>query len=313
MRGNKSPILTLEDLQILKNFAPELGPQDVLTGGQFFAVMRVVCHPQYGTAVDDSLVFVPANPEPFSSASDSKKACIKSDVDLSRHSSQPPPVPPSRPSQKAANSSHTNSNPFIPQDSTQHQLKLLHPRPVPVPVRTLYTSHRTTTRIFEPPSASHFKNPRRLPFKSALANCAQSVKEVLDTLSKERRAEVIRKRGTGSSDDVAAARIAIRSSSSSSISSNGRMPAPPTANPCLSRFHTQIRTHSHLPSPSTITISIPVIASLNAAAAAAAITASPSSPTTPSGRRPYHRFPFADIADQDHHHGRSRERGGREG
>ncbi|KAF8525497.1 hypothetical protein BU17DRAFT_83699 [Hysterangium stoloniferum] len=74
---------------ILKNFELELGPQDVLTGGQFFAVMRFLCHAQSGAAVDDSLVFVQGkftNPEPFLPASDSKRAFIKSDVALSRRS-----------------------------------------------------------------------------------------------------------------------------------------------------------------------------------------------------------------------------------
>ncbi|KAF8522946.1 hypothetical protein BU17DRAFT_86525 [Hysterangium stoloniferum] len=163
MRGNKGPILTLEDLQILKNFAPELGPHDALTGGQFFAVMRVVCHAQYGAAVDDSLVFVQANPEPFSPASDSKKASIKSDVALTRRSSQPT----ARPSRKAANSAtpptptlsprstppSTSSNSFTrAQSQSQSQSEPRKPPTEPPPA----SSNR--------PSASHFENPRRLPF-----------------------------------------------------------------------------------------------------------------------------------------------------
>ncbi|KAF8521964.1 hypothetical protein BU17DRAFT_64686 [Hysterangium stoloniferum] len=237
------------------------------------------------------------------------------------------------------------------------------------------TRHQHATPPLPPRKPALLPSPRhgslaRLPVGCLqAANGAQSVKEVLDMLSKERRAEVIRTRGTGSSGntngtkvvgsgtgtgtgtmrsvsllrsfyDVAAARIGIGSSSSSSISSNERTPTPPAgmvqpaspASPltqippspesrlrcrcylpplagcivCLSPFP-YTDTHA-LPTTITITISIPVITSPNAAAAAAATTSSPSSPTTPSRKRPSHPFPFADIADQDHHHGRSRER-----
>ena len=45
-------------MQILRLFAPDLGAADVLTGGQFFAVLRLVSHVLGGKGVDPSLVFV---------------------------------------------------------------------------------------------------------------------------------------------------------------------------------------------------------------------------------------------------------------
>ncbi|KAF8514016.1 hypothetical protein BU17DRAFT_94902 [Hysterangium stoloniferum] len=314
--------------QILKNFAPELGPQDVLTGGQFFAVMRLVCHAQSGAAVDDSLVFIQANPEPFSPASDSKRASIKSDVALSRRSSgksNPPPVPPPRPSHESQLTAaapttptlpprsappSTSSNPFAraqsqppkppteppPASSNPFRISLQNPPlppslssasssssshsppkyatpPLPprkpallppprhgslarLPVGVGSSSRSSTYTPPLPPPPAPPKPPKAtsMLIKQSLqaAKGAQSVKEVLDTLSKERRAEVIRKSGTGGSGntngakvvgsgtgtvrsvspprsfyDVAAARIGIGSSSSSSISSNERTSTPP--------------------------------------------------------------------------------------
>ncbi|KAF8508810.1 hypothetical protein BU17DRAFT_99468 [Hysterangium stoloniferum] len=301
--------------QILKNFAPE---QDVLTDGQFFAVMRVVFHAQYGAAVDDSLVFVQAatptatlssrRTPPSTSSNSFTRAQSQFQSELCKPPTEPPPASSNPlPHLTSKTPAAFPLNPLLrPRHVTRHQ----HATP-PLPPHKLALLHPL-----------RHGSLARLPVGCLkAANGAQSVKEVLDTLSKERRAEVIRKRGTGSSNDVTAARIAIRSSSSSSISSNERMPAPPAAshpttaphlaNPCLSPFP-YTDTHA-LPSTITVTISIPVIVSPNAVAAAAAITPSPSSPTTPSGRRPNHRFPFGAIADQDHHHGRSRERGGGEG
>ncbi|RDX45415.1 hypothetical protein OH76DRAFT_1007157 [Lentinus brumalis] len=45
-------------LQILRLFSPDLGPTDVLTGGQFFAALRLVSHVLGGKEMDPSLVFI---------------------------------------------------------------------------------------------------------------------------------------------------------------------------------------------------------------------------------------------------------------
>lgn len=49
---------TLILLQILRFFAPGLANTDVLTGGQFFAVLRLIAHAEQGKDVDRSLGFV---------------------------------------------------------------------------------------------------------------------------------------------------------------------------------------------------------------------------------------------------------------
>ncbi|KAF8522959.1 hypothetical protein BU17DRAFT_86548 [Hysterangium stoloniferum] len=242
--------------QILKNFAPELGPQDVLTGGQFFAVMRVVCHPQYGAAVDDSLVFVPANPEPFSSASDSKKACIKSDVALSRHSSQPTarpsiPTPPS-----------TSSNSFTRAQS-QSQSELCKPPTEPPPPHL-----RTPFRI------SLQKSPAAFPLNPLFRPRHVTRHQHATPPLPPHKLALLHPLRHGS-----LARLPVGVSSSSKSSS--------TYTP-LHRITKRSRSRSRNHPLSLL-------------------------PDDAVRRRPNHRFPFGDIADQDHHHGRSRERGGGEG
>ncbi|OSX63792.1 hypothetical protein POSPLADRAFT_1055874 [Postia placenta MAD-698-R-SB12] len=48
---------------ILRLFCPALAPADLLTGGQFFAVLRLVHHALAGKDVDSALVFVQAHPD----------------------------------------------------------------------------------------------------------------------------------------------------------------------------------------------------------------------------------------------------------
>lgn len=45
-------------MQILKLFHPGLGQSDVLTGGQFFAALRLVVHAEAGEGFDKGLAFV---------------------------------------------------------------------------------------------------------------------------------------------------------------------------------------------------------------------------------------------------------------
>ncbi|KAI0747206.1 hypothetical protein C8Q80DRAFT_1256949 [Daedaleopsis nitida] len=56
---------------ILRLFAPDLGPADVLSGGQFFAALRLVAHVLSGREMDPSLVFVQAHPDELASRSPS--------------------------------------------------------------------------------------------------------------------------------------------------------------------------------------------------------------------------------------------------
>ncbi|KIJ48768.1 hypothetical protein M422DRAFT_247124 [Sphaerobolus stellatus SS14] len=73
--------------QILKLFCPDLGPQDVLTGGQFFAVLRLLHHAQAGRNVEESLVFVQANPNPNESSN--SLTARQTAVDASKPYSRP--------------------------------------------------------------------------------------------------------------------------------------------------------------------------------------------------------------------------------
>ncbi|KDQ50035.1 hypothetical protein JAAARDRAFT_51495 [Jaapia argillacea MUCL 33604] len=63
LRG-RYPELHVSDLDmILKLFHPTPDPNDYLTGGQFFAVLRLVTHTHEGLGVERGLVFVQAHPD----------------------------------------------------------------------------------------------------------------------------------------------------------------------------------------------------------------------------------------------------------
>ncbi|RPD55623.1 hypothetical protein L226DRAFT_537099 [Lentinus tigrinus ALCF2SS1-7] len=71
LRG-RYPALASHTLDsILRLFSPDLGPADVLTGGQFFAALRLVSHVLSGKEMDPSLVFVQAHPDEITSRSPS--------------------------------------------------------------------------------------------------------------------------------------------------------------------------------------------------------------------------------------------------
>ncbi|KAI0654839.1 hypothetical protein C8Q70DRAFT_1047716 [Cubamyces menziesii] len=71
LRGRYSSIAPNTLDTILRLFCPDLGPADVLTGGQFFAVLRLVSHVLSGKEVDPSFVFVQAHPDELASRSPS--------------------------------------------------------------------------------------------------------------------------------------------------------------------------------------------------------------------------------------------------
>ena len=58
LRGRYSHISACTIDSILKYFSPNLGQGDALTGGQFFAALRLVVHVDNGKEVDRSLAFV---------------------------------------------------------------------------------------------------------------------------------------------------------------------------------------------------------------------------------------------------------------
>ena len=58
LRGRYSHIPAPTIDNILKLFSPSLGQGDILTGGEFFAALRLVVHVDNGKQVDRSLAFV---------------------------------------------------------------------------------------------------------------------------------------------------------------------------------------------------------------------------------------------------------------
>ncbi|KAH9932368.1 uncharacterized protein B0H18DRAFT_987818 [Fomitopsis serialis] len=63
LRGRYSTLAPGMIDSILRLFCPNLAPADVLTGGQLFAVLRLVHHALNGRDVDKGLVFVQAHPD----------------------------------------------------------------------------------------------------------------------------------------------------------------------------------------------------------------------------------------------------------
>ncbi|KAF8511987.1 hypothetical protein JB92DRAFT_3143919 [Gautieria morchelliformis] len=122
LRGRYGAVLdgTVID-QILKHFSPELAPQDTLTRGQFFAVLRLIAHAQSGAPVDESLVFVQANPEPGSPQTHTPRR-----TGAASTKSAPPPPPPPRPSTAPENALTTAT-------ATSATTPTLPPRAAPPP------------------------------------------------------------------------------------------------------------------------------------------------------------------------------------
>jgi len=44
--------------QILRFFSPNMGPMDTISGGQFFAALRLVVHVESGSDLDRGLAFI---------------------------------------------------------------------------------------------------------------------------------------------------------------------------------------------------------------------------------------------------------------
>ncbi|KAE9409290.1 hypothetical protein BT96DRAFT_1012867 [Gymnopus androsaceus JB14] len=113
LRGRYShlPATTLDN--ILRFFSPNLSQTDMLSGGQFFAALRLVVHAESGKEVDRTLAFVQAHP---SSHPVSRPGSPSKPQEIS-------PIAPSGSSQKVSDSNpffsppHSN-NPFSSAQST---------------------------------------------------------------------------------------------------------------------------------------------------------------------------------------------------
>ena len=58
IRGRYTDLAPSSVDAVLKLFCPNMTVTDVLTGGQFFAALRLVTHVRHGRALDGNLVFV---------------------------------------------------------------------------------------------------------------------------------------------------------------------------------------------------------------------------------------------------------------
>ena len=58
IRGRYTDLPPADVDAVLKLFCPSLGVTDVLSGGQFFAALRLITHLRHGQPLDGSLVFV---------------------------------------------------------------------------------------------------------------------------------------------------------------------------------------------------------------------------------------------------------------
>ncbi|KAI6121991.1 hypothetical protein F5141DRAFT_1093952 [Pisolithus sp. B1] len=107
LRGRYHDLPASDIDDILRLFSPSLMPSDTLTGGQFFAALRLVLHTQSGKGVDRSLAFVQAHPDTTKSP------------EISRPPSPPkrsvlaPPSHPDRSKVLPFSTSPPETNPFV--------------------------------------------------------------------------------------------------------------------------------------------------------------------------------------------------------
>ncbi|THU87288.1 hypothetical protein K435DRAFT_347105 [Dendrothele bispora CBS 962.96] len=133
LRGRYSHVAAVTIDNILRFFSPTLSQADTLTGGQFFAVLRLVFHAESGKEIDRTLAFVQAHPARA----------------LTSHpaSTLPPPLPASR---KCLDGAY--SSPFTAVTSTQ----LSQPQP-------LSPSYKSTPAILKSHDSAFDPMPSKIP------------------------------------------------------------------------------------------------------------------------------------------------------
>ncbi|CAL1708402.1 unnamed protein product [Somion occarium] len=224
LRGRYNDMPVHEIDSILKTIAPS---HEGLTGGQFFAVMRLVMHARNGKEVDGSLVFEQAHP-PTSPTTNNRnlppslqqdETPRRVDVPLSgpshsvpaKRASQPPPTRPT------TGPNATISPPSIPPKPTNPFINRSRSQdPPPVPLQNALTTPRMRTSTTQPPlpprkpsmgQAPPPPPPRHaalhqsstIPISNVLiqqslqaTRIAQSLKKAEEKLQKERVLEVLK-------------------------------------------------------------------------------------------------------------------------
>ncbi|CDO76670.1 hypothetical protein BN946_scf184305.g2 [Trametes cinnabarina] len=120
LRGRYPTIAPTTLDTILRYFCPDLDPADVLTGGQFFAALRLVSHALSGKEVEPALIFVQAHPDELASRSPSPQGRAI------RKSSQSHP----QPTPSALDPPSPDHNPFFA--TTSSHPPATHPALLPV-------------------------------------------------------------------------------------------------------------------------------------------------------------------------------------
>ncbi|KAF9237711.1 hypothetical protein BU15DRAFT_48378 [Melanogaster broomeanus] len=156
LRGRYSDLPASDIDAILKLFCPNMLPSDSLSGGQFFAALRLVIHAQSGKGIDRTFAFIQAHPS-------SAKA-----QDVPRQSS-PVRVSPSHPDNYKPSTSSTSSqdsNPFTRRSMEQPAAQFVVDSEVPV------ISRRHSQRISHNPFLIRDKSCSGEPARKSLDKVA---------------------------------------------------------------------------------------------------------------------------------------------
>ncbi|KAF8056487.1 hypothetical protein FPV67DRAFT_1456628 [Lyophyllum atratum] len=131
---------------ILRFFSPDLSQSDVLTGGQFFAGLRLAVHAENGKDIDRALAFVQAHPSTSASA---KRPSV--DVVSPRDFGQPPPTPSSsgRAFDTPTSTPSMSSNPFSAAHPPVHPTQRSDPHKSPHAVHNPFA--RPSGDVLRPP------------------------------------------------------------------------------------------------------------------------------------------------------------------
>ncbi|KAG5640863.1 hypothetical protein DXG03_006805 [Asterophora parasitica] len=110
---------------ILRFFSPDLSQTDTLTGGQFFAALRLVVHAENGQSIDRSLAFVQGHPSTYQPGSPQRPAVkqlapptpasiprVSSTADAAS-STPAPSTSPTKTNPFATQAQHAPHNPFV--------------------------------------------------------------------------------------------------------------------------------------------------------------------------------------------------------
>ncbi|KAG1772920.1 hypothetical protein EV702DRAFT_976478 [Suillus placidus] len=234
LRGRYPHLPTADIDKILKLFYPNLLHTDYLTGGQFFAALRLVLHVVSGKCVDRTLAFVqvhappvhPDRPKQYATSSNSSspdinpfRQSLESDTQHSLSSvpdqCDTPPVIPSRPPQKISH------NPFLmrdkangtdaaqksPEKRNDAKIPPLPPRkPAPLVSQARRTSLAQSRGApflapFDAPRSikpSHITSPLMKQSLEA-SKLGQNMKRVEEQLDRERVLQVLKTTSSGSS------------------------------------------------------------------------------------------------------------------